>query len=130
MLAVGVPSSFFRTRVPATAVYLSVSPFTVMVCSVLEVLSSILGGAGAAAPSAGGAPPRLPPLCAPIGSASAVKIPRMAKFLICFDCTLDRAAVRRGLLYYWAAQAHAGRLLYYWAAQPQGGGIYTKGSHD
>src|SRR5690242_16764197 len=52
-----------------------------MLCSVLEVLSSSLGGVAGAGCSAGG-PPRLPPLCAPIGSASAIRKVRTAKFRI------------------------------------------------
>src|SRR5579872_4158071 len=89
MLAVAVPSSFRRTNVPATAVYLSVRPLTMIVCSVLEDLSSILGGAAGAAASACGGPPRFPPLWAPMGSASAVSKIRLASFRICFDFTLS-----------------------------------------
>src|SRR5947209_13129834 len=49
-----------------------------MVCSVLEVLSSSFGGVAGAGVSPCGGPPRLPPLCAPIGSASAIRTVRTA----------------------------------------------------
>ena len=57
MLAEGVPSSFFSTMVPATAVYLISCPPMRIVWLVLEVFSSSGTGFGAAA---GGAAPGAP----------------------------------------------------------------------
>jgi hypothetical protein len=53
MLAVGVPSSFFRFIVPAVAVYFTVCPLIWMECDVVDVFSSTFGGAGAGAGAAG-----------------------------------------------------------------------------
>lgn len=52
MLARGLPSSFFRIRVPAVAVYGIFVPFTVISCLVRVIVST--GGAGSGFGAGGG----------------------------------------------------------------------------
>src|SRR5579883_2086443 len=90
MLAVGVPSSFLRSMVPATAVYGMVWPLIWMECSVLEVFSSILGGGVEvlfSSAAAGGGVWRLGPRWAETVRAMRAASGRMAKRCIWFDCS-------------------------------------------